>query len=129
MCESDGVDAVSEVVEAAQARAVALATRDRDALIELLHPAFRWTSHTGQVFSRDAYIERNTSGTLVWRSQDLSDVQVSVVGETAVLLAEVRDVVENDGHPETLRMPVTQVWVHASGRWTCLAGHAGPRRA
>jgi hypothetical protein len=33
---------------------------------------------------------------------------------------------ESYGRQE-FRMPMTQVWVRADGRWQCLAGHAGPR--
>ena len=65
----------------------------------------------------------------MWRSQDLSDVEVVVVGDPAVLHAEVTDVVmSQDGESETCRMPLTQVRVRQGGDWTCLAGHAGPRR-
>ena len=72
----------------------------------------------------------NTEGHTVWRSQDLSSAEVVVVGDTAVLYAEVTDVVlSEDDHAETFRMPMTQVWVRLGGRWTCLAGHAGPRRS
>lgn len=53
-----------------------------------------------------------------------------VVGDTAVLYAEVTDVVLSDGDKtETFRMPMTQVWVRLPDGWTCLAGHAGPRRS
>lgn len=96
----------------------------------LLHEGFRWTSHTGETYSRSEYVRRNTTGHTVWRSQRLRGVEVVVVSDTAVLHAEVTDEVlgEND-QPETFRMPMTQVWVRQEGAWRCLAGHAGPRRS
>ena len=83
----------------------------------------------GETHSRSEYIQRNTEGGTTWRSQDLSGARVVVVGDTAVLHAEVTDVVlvENNA-TETFRMPMTQVWVRLDGSWKCLAGHAGPRR-
>jgi hypothetical protein len=52
-----------------------------------------------------------------------------VIGDTAVLYAEVTDVVLSEGdEPKTFRMPMTQVWICLDGGWKCLAGHAGPRR-
>lgn len=118
----------AEVIEAAEARAAALARGDARGLLALLHPDFRWTTHTGQVFDRDAYVRRNTDGTTLWRSQQFVGPRVVVVGDTAVLLAEVADVVLSaDGVPETFRMPMTQVWVRGASGWVCLAGHAGPR--
>lgn len=122
------MDTRQQVVRAAEARASALAEGDADQLAQLLHTDFRWTAHTGDVFTRDDYIRRNTAGQVRWRSQELRNVQVTIAGEVAVLLAEVTDVVGAGDEPETFRMPVTQVWVRQDGRWRCLAGHAGPPR-
>lgn len=66
-------------------------------------------------------------GAVKWRSQQLDVVDVVVVGEAAVLRAEVLDVVGTTAGDETFRMPMTQVWVRQNNRWQCLAGHAGPR--
>ena len=119
-----------QIRSAAEDRASALAAGDVERLSELLHEDFRWTTHLGETYNRMEYVRRNTGGHTVWRSQDLSDVEVVVVGDTAVLHAEVTDVVmSQDGEPETFRMPMTQVWVRQGGDWTCLAGHAGPRRS
>jgi ketosteroid isomerase-like protein len=118
-----------EVIEAALARATALTEADASRLLALLHEDFRWTSHVGETFDRDEYVARNTEGHTVWRSQHLNDAEVVVVGDTAVLYAEVIDTVRSgaDGS-ELFRMPMTQVWVRQGGAWKCLAGHAGPRR-
>jgi len=116
------------VLAAAEARADALSNGRAADLIRLLHEEFRWTSHTGDSFGRDAYVARNTSGAVRWQSQELTDVSVTVVGDTAVLHAEAVDVIDRGDGSETFRMPVTQVWVRGAGGWRCLAGHAGPRR-
>lgn len=117
-----------EVVQAAEARGRALAEGDDVALRRLLHEDFRWTSHTGATLTRDEYIARNTGGSVVWRSQRLIDPAVTVVGETAVLVAETVDVVVHGAAVKTFRMPVTQTWVREPSGWRCLAGHAGPLR-
>ena len=122
------MDAVGQVIRAAEARALALAEGDATGLRRLLHEGFRWTSHTGETFRRDEYIARNTAGPLTWQSQQLSEVEVTVVGDAAVLSAEVTDVVGTGGRAETFRMPMTQLWVRQHDDWRCLAGHAGPRR-
>lgn len=123
------MNAAQQVVRAAEARASALAEGDAERLAELLHEEFHWTAHVGETYDREEYIRRNTGGHTVWRSQDLRDVEVVVVADTAVLYAEVVDEVQSDtGGSETFRMPMTQVWVRQGGGWRCLAGHAGPRR-
>ncbi|WP_374458264.1 nuclear transport factor 2 family protein [Nocardioides sp.] len=117
-----------QVLEAARARAAALARGDAAALLDLLDERFRWVTHLGEVLDRTEYVTRNTAGHTVWRSQDLGNPRVVVVGDTAVLHAEVTDVVlSGDTENEELRMPMTQVWVRAAGGWRCLVGHAGPR--
>ncbi|UFN43410.1 nuclear transport factor 2 family protein [Nocardioides okcheonensis] len=118
----------AQVLGAAEARAAALARGDAVALRDLLHERFTWTTHRGEVLDRTEYVDRNTGGRTVWRSQDLEVPHVVVVGDTAVLRADVVDtVLSGDGEPETFRMPMTQVWVRTPGGWRCLAGHAGPR--
>ena len=46
------MDATTEVIRAAEARAEALATGDTVTLRDLLHSEFRWVSHTGERFDR-----------------------------------------------------------------------------
>lgn len=107
---------------------MALASGDAEALRGLLHEHFRWTTHVGQVFDRDEYVHRNTEGVTVWRSQTLGESEVTIVGDTAVLLTVVTDVVVDAAKKDAeFRMPVTQTWVRSGGTWQCLAGHAGPR--
>lgn len=119
--------AEQEVVKAAKDRASALAGGDAERLTELLHEQFRWTTHVGQTFDRSEYIRRNTEGLTVWRSQALSDAQVVVVGDTAVLYAEVVDVVLSDGgEPQTFRMPMTQVWVCQAATGSALLATRAP---
>ena len=119
----------AQVVAAAEERASALAAGDAVRLTRLLHPDFTWTTHTGDVHDRTAYVDRNTGGTTVWRSQRLTATAVDVVGDTAVLRATVVDEVASGDGSAVFRMPMTQVWVRGDGAWTCLAGHAGPRLA
>lgn len=121
------MNAEQQVVEAAEARAAALAAGDAARLEALLHVDFSWTSHTGERFDRDAYVAANTGGTTVWRSQQLDDPALVVVGTTAVLHCVVTDEIHTADGPQVFRMPMTQVWVLAESGWTCLAGHAGPR--
>lgn len=115
-----------EVLAAAGRRAEALAERDADTLRALLHPALRWTTFTGEVLDREGYIAGNTAGDLVWRGQRLADVNVTVVGTTAVLTAVATDSVRRDGCDQVFRLRLTQTWVRGADGWQCLAGHAGP---
>lgn len=117
-----------EVLVAAWERAAALAARDEDALRRLLHPEFGWTSHRGDRFDRESYLDSNRGSGNVWHGQQLREPTVTVVGDTAVLHCTAVDTVDLAGRgPETFVMPMTQTWVRTSDGWRCLAGHAGPR--
>ena len=52
-CDPGFMDAAHQVIQAAEARAVALADGDAERLKSLLHEDFRWTTHVGETFSRD----------------------------------------------------------------------------
>lgn len=115
-----------EVVAAARRRARFLVRRDADALLDILHPEFVWTTHTGVLLARTAYVASNTTGSLRWLAQTLHDIDVTVVEKTAVLRCVVEDRVQRGAEEHQFRMPVTQTWVRGDRSWRCLAGHAGP---
>lgn len=121
------MNAAEVVLQAAIARAAALAAGDAAGLTDLLHVEFRWTSHTGEDFDRAAYIDSNTGGGTVWKMQDLGDPSIIVAGDAAVLRTVVTDIIDTPAGPQTFRMPMTQCWVRTRSKWRCLAGHAGPR--
>ena len=104
----------------------ALCERDEQVLRALHHPGLRWTTHRGAVLDLDSYIEGNAAGDLVWHAQRLEDVEVTVAGDTAVLVGILVDEVERDGERREFRLRLTQTWVRSDAGWVCIAGHAGP---
>jgi ketosteroid isomerase-like protein len=91
-----------------------------------MHPQLRWTTRLGVILDRDAYIEGNTNGSLVWRAQRLEEPEVTVAGKVAILNAVVIDEVEVEGQAQTFCLRLTQTWVHEEGQWRCISGHASP---
>ena len=73
----------------------------------------------------DAYVAGNTEGDLVWRDQRLSEVDVVVVGDTAVLTAASTTSSSGRASRARTRMRLTLTWVREDGVWRVLAGHAG----
>ena len=122
------MDTSEEVLEAARRRADALAAGDQQALRRLLHPQFRWVSHTGERFDRDSYVESTTGGASRRARTELSDVDLITHARTAVLRCEVLDEADSGRGTEQLRTPMTQVWVRYDDSWVCLVGHTDPSR-
>ena len=116
-----------EVLRLAEARAAALVEGEPDRLRRLLHPEFQWTSHRGERFDRESYVLANTRGQR-WLKQRIEDPEVTVVGDTAILLCTVNDAVVRGGEEHSLRMPVTQVWVRAHKSGCCWPVTRGPAR-
>jgi hypothetical protein len=113
-----------DVIAASRRRSAALIARDPDALRALLHPGLRWTLPSGEVRDLERYVAGTTAGELVWRDQQFSDVDVVVVGDTAVLTALVHDEYERAGVPGAHDVRLTLTWVREEGAWRVLAGHS-----
>ena len=118
------MNAGDQVLAAAARRSEALVARDAAALRALHHPALRWTTHRGEVRDIDAYVAGNTEGDLIWHGQHLTDTEVTVVGDTAILTAAVHDEVERGGERLSLNARLTLTWVRDDDAWRVLAGHA-----
>jgi hypothetical protein len=56
------IDAVQEVIAAAEDMARVLAAGDAEQLLQLPHDQFMWITHVGAPFGRSEYIRRNTKG-------------------------------------------------------------------
>ena len=59
------------VIDAAEQRALALASADVEELRRLMHPKLQWTTHRGDVLDRDTYLAGNTDGSLSGMSSAL----------------------------------------------------------
>jgi hypothetical protein len=60
MSEGTVVSDKDQVLAAARARADMLSAGDTAGLRALLHPAFGWISHRGEIFDREQYLAANT---------------------------------------------------------------------
>ncbi len=70
-----------------------------------------WTSHTGESFELRTYLDANTNGRTEWHGQQLTDVDIRVVGEVAVLRCTVTDDVTTAAGRGTYKMPMTTTWI------------------
>ncbi len=121
--------AVAEHVESiARERSRALVARDIATLERILAPQFVYTNASGVLTDKQAYLARVGTPRVQWISQELSDVQVRVVGDTAVLTAAVHDRATFDGEPLDARFRSTFVYVRSASGWICVAGHTSPVR-
>lgn len=85
------VDAPEEAVRrVVAARAAALVRRDVAALEHILAPGFVYTNASGEVLDKESYLARYVRDPDErWLSQELAEVVVRVVGDTAVVTCQV----------------------------------------
>ncbi|MET1060844.1 MAG: nuclear transport factor 2 family protein [Nocardioides sp.] len=120
------VAAEKTVIAAAQIRAVALATGDAETLLRLHHPDFRWISDAGDHLDRESYVETYTTGDIRWRRQQITDLHVVIVGDTAVLWCTVEHEMTPHGE-QSFKHRMSQTWTRTPDGWRCIEGHAGHR--
>lgn len=117
--------AAADLKRAMDARRDALVGRDRKALERILAPGFAYTNASGEKMTRDEYLALYVdSGRMTWTSQELSQVDLSLFGDTAVVTCLVHDVATWDGAPLDAWFRATHVWKARERRWVMLAGHA-----
>jgi ketosteroid isomerase-like protein len=118
--------AIEEVKTLALERSRALVGRDLATLDRILAPEFVYTNASGDFADKQTYLARVSSPRVAWISQELRDVEVRVVGDTAVLTAEVHDRATYEGQPLDATFRSTFVYVRSAAGWRCVAGHTSP---
>ncbi|HEX6871279.1 MAG TPA: nuclear transport factor 2 family protein [Micromonosporaceae bacterium] len=112
------------VLAAASRRSAALVSKDVGALLDLLHPDFVYVNASGDVLTRDQYLENYVRSDQVrWGSQEIVAPVLADGGTTVVLTCLVRDVAWFDGEELDSTFRSTLTWVATERGWRCLAGH------
>ncbi len=93
----------------------------------LLAPEFRLRSvATDHVVGRDEWLEQAGSGRIAGTAFDYEELDVVVVGDTAVAMSRTRQEATIAGNDWSATLHVTDVWVRRDGAWTVIARHASP---
>jgi len=112
------------VITLAQERSAALVRRDVATIEALLSPEFVYTNAIGAVLGKRDYIKTYVlDPTVIWRSQTMTDVRVSEIGDTAVLVASVHDLARFGERELDADFRTTQVYHYRGDRWQYVAGH------
>jgi len=115
--------------EAAVAQAVADLTKamlaaDKAKLEALVADQLSYGHSGGVVQSKAEFVGVIASKKTVYKSIDLTDVKVSVVGNDAIVRHTWDSVSESDGKSSASHIGVLQVWAKQDGKWKLLARQA-----
>lgn len=117
------MDHKAEIIRLAEEKSKALVERDVNALKDILHRDFRYTNSRGRTFDRDGYIALfNGHPSMVFKSQQYSNVSVAVHGDIAVFEADVEDLFLFEGDEEKGRYRTMLVYLMDGDGWKWYRG-------
>ncbi len=98
---------------------------DFDTCEALLAPEFRLRSvATDTVVDREEWLHQARSGRIVGLSFDYEEMEIVVVGDTALTMSLTAQKAAIDGQDWSLTLHITDVWVRRDGRWQVVSRHA-----
>lgn len=107
--------------------AVILVKNDTAALEEKLAPDWKLILSDGTVMTRDELLKAIKAGKLKMTADSVSDLEVRVYGDAAVVIGISDSKGLWDGQPFTGRDRFTDVFIRKEGKWICVSSHSSDR--
>ncbi|BAU66966.1 hypothetical protein STA3757_43720 [Stanieria sp. NIES-3757] len=102
----------------------AMLQSDVKALDELLAPELIFTTHLGELVTKQDDLKGHSSGTLAIKSLTPLEQTIRIVGDGAIVLARVYIVGTYNGVPSEADLRFTRVWVPTSNGWQVIVAHS-----
>jgi ketosteroid isomerase-like protein len=96
---------------------------DIAAMDALLADDFIITVEDGSTFSKPGYIAHNGDSAVHVTISEMSDLQVRMHGNTAVVTGAYHEKGTENGKPYEYRDRFTDVWMNMNGRWQVIVSH------
>lgn len=114
-----------EIYESEEQLRQAMLSSDVDSLDELLAANLIFTNHMGQVLTKEDDLEAHRSGILTIDELILSDPEIRVLKEVAVVSVQVHLVGSYNGARSEADFRFTRVWARSDEDiWQVIAGHS-----
>lgn len=115
-----------EIKKLEQQRNEAILKGDTATLDKLTSDDYTNTTAQGKVEKKAEIMDGFKSGKIKFDSRELSDLDVRVYGNTAVVTGEVNQKATNNGVDTSGQSRFTRVYVKQNGRWVSVANQATP---
>jgi ketosteroid isomerase-like protein len=89
----------------------------------LLTDDFIITVEDGSTFSKPGYIAQSGNSTVRVEISDMTDLQVRMHGNTAVVTGAYHEKGKNKGKTYEYRDRLTDIWMDYKGKWRLIASH------
>ncbi len=114
----------AELVRVENATVAALVAHDAKALTTLLAADWRIVTADASVMTREALLKDLDAGTLKFESYKISDLDVRLFGDAAVVIGHGDSKMEWKGESIAGREIFTDVFIRRDGKWLCVSSHS-----
>jgi ketosteroid isomerase-like protein len=115
-----------EIKKLEQQRNEAILKGDTATLDKLTSDDYANTTAQGKIEKKAEILDGFKSGKIKFDSRELSDLDVRVYGNTAVVTGQVNQKATNNGADISGQSRFTRVYVKQNGRWVSVANQATP---
>lgn len=109
---------VQEILRLEGVRSKAITSGDHATLNQLLSPEHVYVHCSGRIDTRESYIDRILTGKSNYYRLDFSNVQVRLLGETALVWGDVVMELIAPSRPRVLVLRFLNVWARGASGWT-----------
>jgi uncharacterized protein (TIGR02246 family) len=117
-------DAVDQVKKMDQQWAEATLRRDSAALNRILADDLKYVHGNASVQNKKEFIDSLKSGDLAYHTIDFEEVDVRVVGDSAIAMSKLRLFITMGGQDQKFEVRFLRVYVKRKGAWQLLAHQA-----
>lgn len=113
-----------KVLEAVEVLRKALIDADKTILEKILHEDFSYGHSSGTIETKAMLIESLVSNNSDFKTMDLTEQTIKVVGKTAIVRHKLMAETVNKGVPSTAKLNVLLIFIKVRGEWKLLARQA-----
>ena len=124
--QAQGSDAAA-VAAAVEALTKAMLAGDRAGLMAVTHERLSYGHSAGRIENRQQFIDPLANKTSIFRSMNVSDQTIDVVGDDAIVRHVLRGESESNGRVNPVNIGILQVWKQQADGWKLLARQAFTR--
>jgi ketosteroid isomerase-like protein len=114
-------DAEQEINQVEDARYDAMIAGDMAGLARILADEFTYNQPTGNVASKESYLQQLKSGEVKIKKAERHGVTIHVYGDVATAMGSTRVDLELKGEARQVDLRYINVWVKRDGRWQIVA--------
>lgn len=114
----------ADLIRVENAMVAALVAQDGKALTTFLAADWRIVTADASVITREALLKILAAGTLKFESYKISDLDVRLYGDAAVVIGHGDSKMEWKGEAVAGREIFTDVFIRREGKWQCVSSHS-----